>query len=95
MGTSAGAILMTPDGTSAVLCDDQPYPPLMRYHGLGLVDFAFVPHGKDGNAFHTRLQQYADEQQRVVYDCHDGDGMVVAGEAVTRVGNVITILPSD
>ncbi|MBV9389547.1 MAG: Type 1 glutamine amidotransferase-like domain-containing protein [Chroococcidiopsidaceae cyanobacterium CP_BM_ER_R8_30] len=93
VGISAGAILMTPLVASAQLCGDTPYVPLTSYQGLGLVDFAFVPHVQDTPEEHARLQAYANSQQRVLYGCHDGDGIVVAGETVTLVGNVVSMTP--
>jgi dipeptidase E len=95
IGISAGAIIMTPEIASARLCGDAPYPPLTTYQGLGLVDFAFVPHVQDTPEEYTRMQAYANHQQRVLYGCHDGDGIVVVGETVTLVGNVVTITPTN
>lgn len=95
IGISAGAIIMTPEIASARLCGDTPYPPLTTYQGLGLVDFAFVPHMQDTPEEYTRMQAYANHQQRVLYGCHDGDGIVVVGETVTLVGNVVTVTPTS
>lgn len=95
IGISAGAIIMTPEIASARLCGDTPYPPLTTYQGLGLVDFAFVPHMQDTPEEYTRMQAYANHQQRVLYGCHDGDGIVVIGETVTLVGNVVTVTPTS
>ncbi|WP_129590050.1 Type 1 glutamine amidotransferase-like domain-containing protein [Gloeocapsopsis dulcis] len=89
IGVSAGAIILTPDITSAQLCGDVPYAPLTICQGLELVDFAFVPHVQDTPEDYIRMQAYANQQQRVLYGCHDGDGVVVAGETVTLVGNVM------
>ncbi len=94
VGVSAGAIVMTPHISSALLCGDEPYAPLMQEQGLDLVDFAFVPHLDDRGETHARLQAYADQQHRMVYGCHDGDGMVVVGAALTLVGKVVTVIPS-
>ncbi|BAY47175.1 peptidase E [Scytonema sp. HK-05] len=95
IGISAGAIIMTPEIASARLCGDTPYPPLTTYQGLGLVDFAFVPHIQDTPEEYARMQAYANHQQRVLYGCHDGDGIVVVGETVTLVGNVVTVTPTS
>jgi dipeptidase E len=95
IGISAGAIMMTPTVASAQLCGDVPYTPLTNSQGLGLVDFAFVPHIQDTPEEYARMQAYANHQQRVLYGCHDGDGIVVAGETVTLVGNVVSITPKN
>ena len=44
IGVSAGAIIMTPDLGTAALCGDAPYPDSKSDAGLGLVDFAVLPH---------------------------------------------------
>ncbi|GAA6621046.1 hypothetical protein NUACC26_068640 [Scytonema sp. NUACC26] len=95
IGISAGAIIMTQEVTSAELCGDTPYAPLTIYQGLGLVDFAFVPHVQDTPENYARMQAYTNHQQRVLYGCHDGDGIVVAGETVTLVGNVVSMTPKN
>jgi dipeptidase E len=94
IGISAGAIMMTPEITSAQLCGDVPYAPLTTCQGLDLVDFAFVPHVQDTPENYIRMQAYANHQQRILYGCHDGDGIVVAGETVTLVGNVVSMTPT-
>lgn len=94
IGTSAGAIIMTPKISSAQLCGDAPYPLLTTDQGLNLVDFAFAPHVQDTPEDSARMQSYADQQKRVLYGCHDGDGIIVAGDTVTMVGNVITVAPT-
>jgi dipeptidase E len=95
IGISAGAIIMTPEVASARLCGDAPYALLTTYQGLGLVDFAFVPHVQDTPEDYAHMQAYANHQQRVLYGCHDGDGIVVVGETVTLVGNVVTMTPTS
>ncbi|BAZ10790.1 putative peptidase Lmo0363 [Calothrix sp. NIES-4071] len=93
IGISAGAIIMTPDVSSAQLCGDTPYAPLTIHQGLRLVDFAFVPHVQDTPEEYAYMQAYANEQKKVLYGCHDGDGIVVAGETITLVGNVVSMAP--
>ncbi|MBD2019750.1 Type 1 glutamine amidotransferase-like domain-containing protein [Leptolyngbya sp. FACHB-36] len=95
IGVSAGAILMTPEIASAQLCGDEPYPPLTTCQGLDLVNFAFVPHVQDTPESQVCMQAYANHQQQVLYGCHDGDGIVVAGETVTLVGNVVSLTPTS
>lgn len=95
IGISAGAIIMTPEVNSAQLCGDTLYAPLTNHQGLGLVDFAFVPHVQDTLEDYARMQAYANHQQKVLYACHDGDGIIVAGETITLVGNVINMTPEN
>lgn len=91
IGVSAGAIIMTPEINSAQLCGDSPYAPLTNYQGLGLVDFTFVPHVQDTPEGYARMQAYANYQQKTLYGCHDGDGIVVTGETITLVGDVVSM----
>ncbi len=95
IGISAGAIIMTPEIASAQLCGDVPYAPLSNQQELDLVEFAFVPHVQDTLENYARMQTYANRQQRVLYGCHDGDGIVVVGEVVTLVGDVVTMTPTS
>ena len=95
IGTSAGAIVMTPEIGSAQLCGDKPYAPLTTSQGLSLVDFGFVPHMQDTPEAYARMQAYANQQQQVLYGCHDGDGVVVDSETITLVGNVVSIAPTS
>ncbi len=95
IGISAGAIIMTPSVNSAQLCGDTPYAPLTIYQGLGLVDFAFVPHVQDTLEDYAHMQAYANHQQKLLYGCHDGDGIIVAGETITLVGNVVSMAPKN
>jgi dipeptidase E len=39
------------------------------------------------------LQRYAQTHQRLVYGCHDGDGIVVCGEQIRLIGNVRVFCP--
>jgi len=93
IGTSAGAILLTPRIDTALLCGDQPYAPLTNQAGLGLVDFAFVPHSVDTSEHQQTLQHYAATNQCLVYGCHDGDGIIVRGKRCELFGNIQIFAP--
>ena len=84
VGISAGAILMTPDIGSSSLCGDAPYPGLESTVGLGLVDFAVVPHF-DGSA-EADLAAYSKEFAGAVYTIPDGGAVLVEGAEVTAMG---------
>ena len=96
IGTSAGAILLTPDINTALLCGDEPWPgeSLSDRRALNLVDFAFVPHINDLADPTTPLQAYAQTHQRVTYGCADGDGIIVAGDRIELLGAIQKVEPT-
>jgi dipeptidase E len=103
IGVSAGAILMTRDIRSAAICGDAPYPapndqtpsdqirsaPLLSdTAGLGLVDFAVLPHFDGSDAQKAALGRLGEELGSVAYGVPDGSGIVVDGPLVELIGNV-------
>ncbi|HWD37827.1 MAG TPA: Type 1 glutamine amidotransferase-like domain-containing protein [Fimbriimonas sp.] len=82
VGTSAGAILMTPDIATAEHCGDQNLDGLTDFSALNLVDFDFLPHFA-GADFTPRRKTYA---------CPDGAGIIVGSE-LELFGNVRTLEP--
>ncbi len=91
IGVSAGAIIMTPDIFSAYDCgDDRPSEPF-DHTALGLVDFTFMPH--DTSELEIRCQELALELNRTLYACQDGDGIVVNGDEIKLIGDVLEFLP--
>jgi dipeptidase E len=85
-----GAILMTPEISSASLCGDAPLAgeEMTDLSALGLVDFAFLPHIQQIEGAAALLKNYAQQHARVIYGCQDGDGIVVNGGQVELVGAV-------
>ena len=91
IGQSAGSIIMTPNIFTAYDCgDERPLEPF-DHTALGLVDFAFMPH------FEPDLEQpcrkLALELNRTLYACQDGDGIVVNGDEVKFIGDVLEFKP--
>jgi dipeptidase E len=93
IGVSAGAILITPDISTAALCGDRPVAGEDDLSALGLVDFGFVPHVGRIPAGQAALRAYARQRQRMVYACPDGSGIVAApgGGEVRCIGQVTVI----
>jgi len=85
VGVSAGAILMTPDVSTSFLCGDVEYPGLGDYSGLGLVDFAVLPHYTDSQV--GVLERFSVAFGGDVYGVPDGGGIVVDGESVEVFGD--------
>ena len=91
IGVSAGAILMTPDITTSSLCGDELIPGEKDFSGLGLVDFAFVPHYGYGRFTLDDVKKYAREKQRAVYAARDTGALIVNRNAVKCIGDVTKI----
>lgn len=86
IGTSAGAILMTPSICTAALCGDEPdVDPVMA--SLNLVPFHIWPHYVDGAENNDAAKLLLSSLQ-VTYACPDGSGVIVDGSDVARVGAV-------
>ncbi len=91
IGVSAGAIIMSPNIFTAYDCgDDRPSEPF-DHTALGLVDFAFLPHYVPG--LQQRCQELALKLNRTVYACQDGDGIVVTGNEIKLIGDVLEFKP--
>jgi dipeptidase E len=90
IGVSAGAILMTPSILTTLLCGDKQSSATSDPFGLGLVEFAFVPHlGRYASM--TELQSYSRRHSQTLYACPDGAAIVIDGDALECVGNVLRI----
>lgn len=85
IGVSAGAILMTPDVSSSALCGDEPYPWLESFAGLGLVDFAVVPHDTGQG---PALRVFSITFPGTVYGIADGAGIVVENGRTELIGEI-------
>lgn len=88
IGVSAGAILMTPDVSSAALCGDAPDSLLEATAALGLVDFHFWPHYQTGAEHHLHHAGLLGGMDQVIA-CPDGAGVVIDGQRCENFGGVI------
>jgi dipeptidase E len=93
IGASAGAILMTADIGTSILCGDNPQEADPDWSGLGLVNFAFVPHLDSIPDGAESIQNYANRQQVRVYACRDGDGLIVQNDQIRCFGDVLCVEP--
>jgi dipeptidase E len=87
IGISAGAIIMTPNIFTAYDCGDEHPPEPFDHTALRLVNFAFMPHYEP--ALEIRCQELALELNRTLYACRDGDGIVVNGDEIRLMGDVL------
>lgn len=91
IGTSAGAILMTPTvALDAMFSGEDPMA--VRDSGaLNLVPFEFFPHLNKSAGYLPQLLAYSTETSRKIAACRDGDGVVVNGDVVESVGDIVWI----
>ncbi|MFT4184549.1 MAG: Type 1 glutamine amidotransferase-like domain-containing protein [Rhizobium sp.] len=96
IGTSAGAILMTPTiATDALFTGEMPEA-LTKETALDLVPFEFFPHLNEKVSYLPELVRYSRFTSRPILACNDGDGVVVSqgrahciGEAVWIAGGAV------
>lgn len=88
IGTSAGAILMTPEISSSAFCEDVPLPgeELEDLAALNLLDFAFFPHINVFPEHERQLLEYSRQHAYPIYGCADGDGIIVEDEHIQFLG---------
>ncbi|MGD1118183.1 MAG: Type 1 glutamine amidotransferase-like domain-containing protein [Dehalococcoidales bacterium] len=91
IGVSAGSILMTPDISTSSICGDEQIQGETDFSGLGLVDFAFVPHFGNRSFTIDDLKKYSREKQRVVYAARDTGAIIVIDNEVKCIGDVIRV----
>lgn len=91
IGVSAGAILMTPDIRTTFVCGDiQPSEPIDT-QGMGLVDFAFVPHLGSHADIEEIIKYSKQNHDLVVYACSDIGGIVIEDDQVKGFGEIYRI----
>lgn len=88
IGVSAGAILMTPNISSAALCGDETVEGLNDLSALSLVDFQFLPHFQPDKACALEVAAHQSQVHSPLYACPDGGGIVVDGTNVEFFGAV-------
>jgi len=95
IGTSAGAILMTPtiavdalfNGKTPMLSDDDA--------ALNLTPFEFFPHFGQKPGWLPALLKYSRSNGRPIFCCPDGDGIVIDGEQTVFIGEIVRIADGD
>lgn len=91
VGVSAGAMIMTPDISTAEICGDTNDIGLRDMSGLGLVDIEFLPHF-EASADTSGLCKVSARTKRPVYACRDSDGIIISGSKKIVVGSPICAL---
>ncbi|EEM11305.1 Peptidase S51, dipeptidase E [Bacillus pseudomycoides] len=92
IGVSAGSIISTKSIDTAQFVDDDIIG-LEDRSSLGFVDFDFMPHWSEEQSekYLELLKDYSKLKNRTIYACKDGDGIVIDGEDIKLIGNVIKI----
>lgn len=91
IGTSAGAILMTPTIAIDALFFGQRPEEATGGDALNLVPFEFFPHLNAKANYLSELVRYSRHTTRPIIACNDGDGVVVSRGLVEGIGNPIWI----
>lgn len=91
IGVSAGSILMSED---IKICSVYPYESELNgvrdLNSLGLTAFDFYPHFDYSEFVTNALREYSQKNnQRVIYACPDGSGVIVNGEEMEFVGHML------
>lgn len=88
LGISAGAIVLTPSiNISHVFYKSR----TDQHRAVGLVDFHFLPHWNQREDRLEAVKRFSIENKATVYACNDGDGMVIRGDRIELVGDVVKI----
>ncbi|UVK41614.1 Type 1 glutamine amidotransferase-like domain-containing protein [Mesorhizobium sp. AR10] len=87
VGTSAGAILMTPTIAVDALFSNKRPEDAKDSAALDLVPFEFFPHVQAKPSYLPDLLAYSTWNSRPIIACPDGDGVVVADGVVECIGD--------
>jgi dipeptidase E len=90
IGISAGSILMSETIDIAQFGDDN-FLNLEDTHALGLVDFEFMPHWNKDFLFLEDVKNYSKINNKVIYACKDGDGIVIVNDEMKFFGEIIKL----
>ncbi|MBB3149741.1 dipeptidase E [Phyllobacterium trifolii] len=91
IGTSAGAILMTPTIAVDALFSGQHPEEVLEGGALDLLSFEFFPHLDADPKFLPALLRYSKQTPRTIIGCSDGEGVVVAEGNIECVGKPMWI----
>jgi len=91
IGTSAGAILMTPTIAVDALFSGSRPEDVREGKALDLVPFEFFPHLQARQSFLRDLLAYSMHNSRPIIACPDGDGIVISEGLAECVGDLLRI----
>ncbi|NYT31743.1 Type 1 glutamine amidotransferase-like domain-containing protein [Rhizobium sp. WYCCWR 11128] len=91
VGTSAGAILMTPTIAVDALFSGGPPDAVQDGAALDLLPFEFFPHLNDDPGYLSALLRYSETTARPILACRDGEGLILGNGFVEIFGAPLTI----
>jgi len=91
VGTSAGAILMTPTIAVDAMFNGARPEDLRDGEALNLVPFEFFPHLDAKPDYLSRLLSYSKTTSRRIAACRDGDGVVIDQGNIENLGRIVWI----
>ncbi|WP_162843917.1 Type 1 glutamine amidotransferase-like domain-containing protein [Allorhizobium taibaishanense] len=91
IGTSAGAIILTPTIATDALFQGKPPENCMNETALDLVPFEFFPHLNADAAFLPALLRYSQHTLRPIIACNDGDGLAVTNGDIECIGQPLWV----
>jgi dipeptidase E len=94
VGVSAGSIIMAKSIITATFFDENSIG-LEDLESLGLVDFDFYPHWNQDNGYIQLICNRSRRTGRDAYLCSDADGIVVNGDEIRPIGNLIRIVAGE
>ncbi|MBU3099751.1 MULTISPECIES: Type 1 glutamine amidotransferase-like domain-containing protein [Clostridium] len=92
IGISAGSIILSKTIDMAQFGDED-IVGIDDRSSLGIVDFQFMPHWSDDESikYLDVLKDYSKVKKTTIYACNDGDGIVIDGNDIKFIGNVMKI----
>lgn len=91
IGTSAGAILMTPTiAVDALFSGGRPED-VKEGNALDLVPFEFFPHFQANQSYLPDLLSYSTHNSRPIIACQDGDGLVISEGFAECIGDLVRL----
>ncbi|AHG46405.1 peptidase E [Rhizobium leguminosarum bv. trifolii CB782] len=91
VGTSAGAILMTPTIAADALFSGGSPDAVRDGVALDLVPFEFFPHLNDDPGYLPALLRYSETTANPILACRDGEGLILGNGLVEIFGTPLTI----
>jgi dipeptidase E len=89
IGTSAGAILMTPTVALDAMFSNEAPESVRDSAGLNLVPFEFFPHLNSKPQFLSMLLDYSKRTSGTIAACRDGDGILISEGAIASIGQIV------
>ena len=90
IGLSAGAIMFS-NTIDIVTLHDENTTDLKDFTALGLVDFDFFPHLNHNETYLNDIIEYSKVNNKTIYACNDGDGIIVNGDNIQFIGDVLKV----